>query len=62
MTTRVTIEPAGHRIEVTMKEGPEDNPVVMTDILEPGTPTKDYWLFTGRSITSIQEIPAADPI
>lgn len=52
MTTRVTIEPAGHKIEVLIAEG--DTPM-QREVLEIGSEKREFWLYKPRVMT-IREI------
>jgi hypothetical protein len=58
MTTKVTIDPAGHTVEVTTINGPPDGDTkVATETLEPGSPPRDFWIHRTRSL-EIREVPA----
>jgi hypothetical protein len=54
MTTKVTVEPAGHTIEVATYETAN----VTKEVLQPGTPPRDFWIYSGKSLT-IKEIEPA---
>lgn len=56
MTTKVTVEPAGHTVSVTIQEGPNRGTV---EVLEPGSPARDYWVYSGRKIIINEETVAA---
>lgn len=56
MTTRITINPAGHTVEVAVTEGVPDDNTVTTEVLSPNTPPRDFWIHSTRSI-AIREVP-----
>jgi len=51
MTTRVTVDPCAHRIEVILTEGGNTT----NEILEQGTPARDFWVYDNKSVL-IREI------
>ena len=55
MTTRVTIDPSGHKIEVTLKEGETET----KQVLEVNTPATDFWIYGVKTI-AIREIPPGE--
>ena len=57
MTTRVTIDPANHRIETSLREGVPDDSIVTTVTLEPGSAVHEVWLYGNRVLT-VREVPA----
>ncbi|MEJ0017559.1 MAG: hypothetical protein WDN25_13530 [Acetobacteraceae bacterium] len=57
MTTKVTVDPAGHRIEVKLTEGQLDDGTTTTERLEPGSPAREFWLYGSRVLT-LREVPA----
>lgn len=58
MTTKVTIEPAGHTIEVTLTEGSASSPRTSTEVLDAGTPSRDFWIHSDRVMTIREVTPA----
>ena len=52
MTSKVTVEPAQHRIEVELMD--RTTTTLQTEVLEPGSPPREFWIYQGRSI-SIRE-------
>ena len=53
MTTKVTVEPANHAIEIERVEGP--HLTVTTDILQPGSAPREFWIH-GNVVLSIREV------
>lgn len=51
MTTKVTIDPAGHEIEISISEGPADDNVVSKETLAIGSVPREFWLYGTRVIT-----------
>jgi len=54
MTSRVTVGPAAHRIEVTVWDGNTHK----EEILEAGGRARDYYVYDDRTVT-VREIPAS---
>jgi hypothetical protein len=59
MTTKVTIDPANHRIEVVTVETTASDSTDQTIILEPNSPPFDLWIHSTKSVRSIREVAAA---
>jgi hypothetical protein len=57
MTTKVTVSPAGHTIEVLEVHG--DGPPQITT-LAINSPPRDFWIYGARVLT-VREVVAADP-
>ena len=58
MTTKVTVDPASHRIEVTTMEG--DTPIVR-ETLEIGSSPREFWLYRPRVMILREIIEASTP-
>ena len=52
MTTRVTIEPANHTIEVLLTEDDKTT----TQILSPNEAPRDFWIYDGL-LLAVREVP-----
>lgn len=50
MTTKITVEPAGHHLRVELTEGEN----VTVEQIEPGADPIVYWIYNGRSLTVIE--------
>lgn len=59
MTTKVTIDPAGHEIEVKITEGVPDANVVTTELLKIGDAPRDFWIYGQRTIAIREKMDTA---
>lgn len=57
MTTRITVEPAGHTIEVVTLDSSNTGPSVAT-ILSPGSAPYETYIHAARTLV-IRELPTA---
>jgi hypothetical protein len=55
MTTKITINPANHRIEVAIY----GTASVTKEVLEPGSAPCEFWIYQGRSIAVTELAPKA---
>lgn len=59
MTTRITVDPSGHRIEVKLTDLEADGSTVTTECLEPGSLARVYYIHSTRSIAICEIDPKA---
>lgn len=57
MTTKVTIDPANHQIEVKITEGAPDDNTTTTETIALNSPPREYWLY-GTRVMTIREVGA----